>query len=168
MGIKTLKFEQKIFLTKINLVKENIEMFKKMKLLKYERNFNNFFKKTYEDENKKSDIYNLIQEPIEKIIKTKFALHEWWVQKYVKGNYHEMHTHGADPFRRSFILYVDCTKKSSAVNFYGPGHPLIHTDPIQVKPVKGMLILFPSFLPHEVLNNNDDERLILSGNIEIR
>ena len=86
MGIKTLKFEQKIFLTKINLVKENIEMFKKMKLLKYERNFNNFFKKTYEDENKKSDIYNLIQEPIEKIIKAKFALHEWWVQKYVKGN----------------------------------------------------------------------------------
>jgi hypothetical protein len=167
MGIKTLKFEQKIYLTKVKLSKEDIKLFKDIELIEYEKNANNFFENV--DEDKKPDIYNIIQEPIEEILKGhSFSLTKWWVQKYVKGNYHEMHTHGADPFRRSFILYVDCTKESSPVNFYGPGHPLIHTDPIQVKPVKGMLILFPSFLPHEVLNNNDDERLILSGNIEIR
>jgi len=28
-----------------------------------------------------------------------------------------------------------------------------------------LLILFPSYIPHEVLKNKDNERLILSGNI---
>ena len=143
MGIKTLSFEQKIYLTNIKLSKKDIKLFKDIDLIEYEKNANNFFDNA--DKDKKSDMYNIIQEPI-----------------------HEMHTHGADPFRRSFILYINCTKDSSPVNFFGPGHPLIYSDPIQVKPEPGLLILFPSYLPHEVLPNNDDKRLILSGNIEIQ
>jgi hypothetical protein len=167
MGIKTLSFQQKIYLTNIKLSKEDIKLFKDIDLIQYEKNANNFFDNA--DKDKKSDIYNIIQEPIEEILKGhSFLLTEWWLQKYKKGNYHELHTHGADPFRRSFILYINCTKDSSPVNFFGPGHPLIYSDPIQVKPEPGLLILFPSYLPHEVLPNNDDKRLILSGNIEIQ
>lgn len=167
MGIKTLKFEQKIYLTKVKLSKKDIKLFKNINLIEYEKNSNNFFDNV--DQDKKPEIYNLIQEPIEEILKGhSFSLTEWWLQKYKEGSYHELHTHGADPFKRSFILYISCTKNSSPVNFFGPGHPLIYSEPIQVKPEPGLLVLFPSFLPHEVLSNNDNERLILSGNIEIR
>ena len=88
-------------------------------MIEYEKNANNFFDNA--DKDKKSDIYNIIQEPIEEILKGhSFLLTEWWLQKYKKGNYHDLNTHGADPFRRSFILYINCTKDSSNRKFLWP------------------------------------------------
>ena len=43
MGIKTLSFQQKIYLTNIKLSKEDIKLFKDIDLIQYEKNANNFF-----------------------------------------------------------------------------------------------------------------------------
>ena len=63
----------------------------------------------------------------------------------------------------SYILNA----KSSATRFYPPGYPyIVFNEFIDIYPKVGKLVVFPGYLPHEVLPNKDDERLIMSANIE--
>jgi len=166
MEFKNLKFETTINTAVIKLDKKFLSLFKDMDLQPNQNNKNNFFKKSFSDTIKTHKIYDYLKKPITNILKVDFKLDLWWVQKYEKEDYHELHTHGASNKLKSFVLYLNCTDKSSEIIFYQPGYPLIHDlKPIHVKPKKGLLILFPSYIPHEVLKNKDNERLILSGNI---
>ena len=85
----------------------------------------------------------------------------------MKNHYHDLHTHGHEHHKLSFILYLITTSKSSKTMFYGPGHPLINWKSFEVQPEPGLFILFPSYIPHSVGYNKDNERLILSGNVEV-
>jgi hypothetical protein len=166
MEIKNLKFETNIYTTNIKLNKKFLSLFEDMHLEEQGDNKNNYYKKQFSDKIKEQTIYSFLEKPIKNILNANFRLDSWWVQKYEKENFHKLHTHGASPNLKSFVLYLNCTEKSSEIVFYQPGHPLIEDcKPIHIKPIKGLLIVFPSYIPHEVLKNKDNERLILSGNV---
>ena len=166
MEIKNLKFTTDIYTTTIKLNKKFLSLFEDMHLEECEENKNNFFKKQFSDTIKEQDICDYISPAITKIVKGDFRLDAWWVQKYAPGDSHMVHAHGAAPNLKSFCLYLKCSKDSSKIVFYQPGFPLLDGQkPHYVKPHKGLLIVFPSHIPHQVLKNNDNERLILAGNI---
>tara|TARA_R100001129_G_scaffold98845_3_gene67259 strand:+ start:2298 stop:2807 length:510 start_codon:yes stop_codon:yes gene_type:complete len=166
MEIKNLKFETNIYTTTIKLNKKFLSLFEDMFLQEREDNKNNYYKKEFSDKIKEQDICDYISPAITKIVKGKFRLDSWWVQRYGPGDFHKIHTHGAAPNLKSFVLYLNCSKDSSKIVFYQPGYPLLEEQkPHYVTPHKGLLIVFPSYIPHQVLRNNDNERLILSGNI---
>ena len=65
----------------------------------------------------------------------------------------------------NFIYYIDGTKNSSPTLFYNLGYPYVEISRHKVSPEKGKLVFFLGCLPHEVRNNGDTKRLIVSGNI---
>jgi uncharacterized protein (TIGR02466 family) len=90
-----------------------------------------------------------------------------WVQGYGQEDKHVLHTHGDAMY--SSILYLNCTKNSSETVFYHPLYPhhyfyKIKKEKIIVKPKVGKLIIFPSYIAHEVKPNKDRSRLIMSLN----
>jgi len=51
-------------------------------------------------------------------------------------------------------------------NPYDVGFPYVNTQQsISFKFVPGTLLIFPGFLPHEVVPNKNNKRLIVSGNV---
>tara|TARA_R100001086_G_scaffold102741_1_gene51578 strand:+ start:60 stop:566 length:507 start_codon:yes stop_codon:yes gene_type:complete len=166
MAVEHLKFESTIYLKTIPLDKKFVSMLENTNLKKYEQNSNNFFDKDFHDQAKTQTIYNYIEPHINEILNRKFKLDTWWVQKYGKQDYHDLHTHGSEQNWYSFILYLKVTDDSSKTIFYGPAHPLINWKGKEVKPKPGLIVLFPSYIPHSVGYNKDTERLILSGNIK--
>lgn len=88
-----------------------------------------------------------------------------WVQKYERGAYHPIHVHATDKHHYSFVFYVDCTENSGHTMFYNLGFPYVDHEATKIKPVKGRCVLFPGAMPHEAMPNNDDRRLIVSGNL---
>jgi len=88
-----------------------------------------------------------------------------WVQKYEQGAYHPVHVHATDKYSYSFVFYVDCTDESAPTMFYNLGFPYVDHQAYKIRPKKGRCVLFPGAMPHEALPNNDDRRLIVSGNL---
>lgn len=97
--------------------------------------------------------------------KSGMSVLKMWVQKYAPGGYHPIHVHATDMHNYSFVFYVDCTDNSACTMFYNLGYPYVDHGGFKVKPVKGRCVLFPGAMPHEAMPNNDDRRLIVSGNI---
>lgn len=88
-----------------------------------------------------------------------------WIQKYDRGAYHPIHVHATDKDSYSFVFYVDCTADSAPTMFYSLGYPYVDHGAFKISPVKGRCVLFPGAMPHEAMPNNDDRRLIVSGNL---
>jgi hypothetical protein len=107
---------------------------------------------------------NIIDQEFRKIKSLCFS--KIWVQKYSKGR-HEAHIHGNTGQEFSFIWYTKCTDKSSPVVFYNPGWPNVVSHQASIKPENNMLLLFNSFIPHEVLYNEDDNRVAVAGNLKV-
>ena len=164
-NIQTVTFESKIYLKEIDLDEKFVSLLESIKLKKYPMNENNYYDN--EPEDKTFLVYKYIEPYIHEITNSKFTLLRWWIQKYKKENYHDLHTHGYKSNGFSFILYLKSTPKSAKTIFYGPGYPLIDWKSVEVKPKPGLLVLFPSYIPHSAGYNKDTKRLILSGNIEI-
>ena len=134
---------------------------KKYPLNNFEYNNNSFF-------NEKEDLE--LNEKVNSYIKpitdqNNCILVKTWIQKYNKGQFHDIHIHGNGEFY-SFIWYLDCTGNSSPTVFYNQGYPYIFTHKFFVKPNKNKFILFDGTLPHFVLPNKDTTRLIISGNLK--
>ena len=93
-----------------------------------------------------------------------------WFQKYEKINYHPLHTHGSEEGLFCCIHYIQTSDKSANTNFYTPGWPYVCNEEskISIKPKNNKLIVFPSYLPHEVEINKDKTRLIFSANFITR
>lgn len=163
-------FNQKILHTNILLSKELKDVINSIKLENYKINNNNFFKKDSSDEIKGKFIFSKLDNYFLKLCKylkyKKYEVIDWWVQSYKEGQYHDLHTHGSDMDKYSFVLYFETTDNSSNITFYGPGYPLLTFNGISFKPKTGLLILFPCYLPHIVETNKDNKRLILSGNLK--
>lgn len=163
----TINFTQSIYFNKIEINEDMVNILKNIKLEKKDNNLTSYYLENDPDISNK--IFNYLANDfakLNKIIKSnKFVINKWWVQKYNKGDWHILHTHGTIKNSLSFVLYLDCTENSSEVLFFGPGHPTIEYEPIKFKPEKGLLIVFPSYLPHTVLPNDDYKRFILSGNM---
>lgn len=97
----------------------------------------------------------------------KFEVCESWFQCYSKDAYHPLHIHGTNSNQWSLIYYIQVSENSSNTEICGPGHPYIDFPKKIVKPKANKLVIFPSCLPHEVLKNEDDKRIILSANLNI-
>ena len=163
--MQTLKFESNVYLKHISLEKKFIKSLEQTKLTKYDINQNNYFDEHVDGVRTKM-IGSYLQPHIYQILRKNFIIRKWWIQKYEKENFHDLHIHGNKHNWFSFILYLKATSKSSKTIFYGPAHPLITWEGKEVKPEPGLFVLFPSYIPHSVGYNKDKQRLILSGNIE--
>ena len=69
-------------------------------------NETDFFDRDSNYQSNTSLVYKYVEPLIHEIIKCKFNLRNWWIQKYKKENYHDLHIHGTLPSWFSFILYL--------------------------------------------------------------
>jgi uncharacterized protein (TIGR02466 family) len=108
---------------------------------------------------------------------TSFGL---WLNKMPNGQSHESHIHGGSQYSGTF--YVNAPEGSSNIRYHNPNrllwkyntYPIIRynntasCDSIDETPEAGKLLLWNSWLEHEVLvNESTTPRLSISFNIEI-
>lgn len=95
----------------------------------------------------------------------KFFIKESWFQAYGINSYHPLHIHGTEYQNYSLIFYIQTTEDSSKTIFYCPGFPYVPEQKHHITPKQGRLVIFPSYIPHCVKTNNDEQRIILSANV---
>ena len=160
-------FTQHVYIDQIDLPKKIINKIKKTKLTKNKYQHNNLEVNNSKDLIKIIDPY--FKDTLFKIMSDincdDYKFNFTWIQKYKQGHYHNVHTHDLGKYDYSFVLYLDCSDKSEPTLFYNVGYPYVNTDTLSVKPVIGRLVIFAGCLPHEVPPNQDDKRLIISGNL---
>ena len=84
-----------------------------------------------------------------------YAITDFWIAKYNKGDHTVEHSH--EPAAYSFVYFVKSPTGSS---------PLIFTTSDEkIKPEEGTVVIFPGNLKHHVPTNNCDGRIVLAGNI---
>lgn len=87
--------------------------------------------------------------------KTMYSLVDCWGAIYKKDNFTILHQHGLNKF--SFIYYLKASSKSAPLEF-----PLSN---YIIQPKDDLLVIFPSFLPHSVPKQIEDEdRICIAGN----
>ena len=97
-----------------------------------------------------------------------------WVIGYEKDQYQGEHNHGYESKDFSGVIYASVPKGSSPLmlhtpNPYGDHAAVCKTSSVSIAPSEGMIILFPSFLRHNILPNFNTPagslRLALAFNI---
>ena len=101
------------------------------------------------------------------LTKNKFEITRSWIQCYAEDHYHGLHVHGRELNEHSLIYYLQNSDNSVATTFFQPGHPYCEGPEINILPSPNKIVLFPSFVPHEVKPNKDKDRIIFSANISI-
>ena len=99
-----------------------------------------------------------------------------WVNINKRGNSNKRHTHSTGITFLSGVYYVTVPKNSGNIVFFDPKSMLFETTPDGdyyrrshsevCEPKENMLLLFPSWLEHEVEpNNTDEDRISISFNL---
>jgi hypothetical protein len=116
---------------------------------------------TYETKEKVNEkIYFFLDKYFEKF---NFTITNLWAQRYINGR-HSAHIH--PQCAASFIWYVKADENCSKILFYNPGWPYIDTHKFEIQPVTGTLLLFSAGIPHEVLENKNQIRNVIAGNLK--
>jgi uncharacterized protein (TIGR02466 family) len=106
-----------------------------------------------------------------------------WININKNGNRNDVHTHPQCDF--SGVFYVKCSDNSGEINFINERKHVDYTfmevidkqisggynlaSGYWIGPEEGMMILFPSSLPHSVgVNNSDEDRISISFNLKIK
>jgi uncharacterized protein (TIGR02466 family) len=107
-------------------------------------------------------------------------LHESWCHITRDGGYHDSHVHPGSSW--SCIYYLDpgdtdIESKNGVNRFYNPNNSMYvdagtqymsQSNSIDVSPQSGMLIVFPSWIPHSALcYRGQSDRYVLSANSQI-
>jgi uncharacterized protein (TIGR02466 family) len=118
------------------------------------------------------------------------ALNGLWFQTSRSGAFHDVHTHGNCSWSGVYCVQVDDDAQriahpvyaaaNGATRFYGPpfthlagahvdlGNAYLQPPHVDVAPLPGQLLLFPSWLAHQALPyEGDSERLIVSFNASV-
>jgi uncharacterized protein (TIGR02466 family) len=118
------------------------------------------------------------------------ALRGIWFQVANRGSHHDVHTHGNCSWSGVYCVQVDADAQRAAPNsgcaangvtrFYGPhfnhlggahmdfGNAYLQSAHLDVAPVPGQLVVFPSWLPHQAMPyDGQAERLIVSFNASV-
>jgi len=146
----------------VEVDKESLKQINKIKLTKDEHvsdmNLTSYY-------NRSISFDNFIKNKLSNVFKKyKLTLKDSWVQKYLKNNYHGLHTHNI--LLKSFVWFIEGDKNSSPLYFYDVGYPVVNTNQtIKINFIPGTLVIFPGFIPHEVRPNKSNNRLIVSGNV---
>jgi len=99
----------------------------------------------------------------------------YWIQDYHKSHSHAIHAHGDACI--SGVFYLRANKNAGELRLHNPNPfysitRLNNMDPnpmhYQIKPFKGLLVLFPGWLSHEVISSNNDNcvRTVIAFNFE--
>jgi hypothetical protein len=100
---------------------------------------------------------------------------EYWVQDYSKNESHLLHAHGDSVI--SGVYYVRASKNAGVLKFSNP-NPLFTVTNFKegpkeeiyysIKPQRGLLVLFPSWLSHEVIPSLEEDciRTCLAFNLK--
>ena len=107
---------------------------------------------------------------------TDYAMTNMWATLYPKGTFVPQHTHSNSML--SGVFYIKTSDNCGRIVFQDPAWvaktmqtrknhwPQTQTK-FAIAPEDGMMILFPSWLPHSTeINNSDDDRIIVSFNID--
>lgn len=118
------------------------------------------------------------------------ALRGVWFQLSNRGRHHDVHTHGNCSWSGVYIVQLDPDAQRRAhpvlgaangvTRFYGPhfhhlggahadfGNAYLRQAHVDVEPVPGQLVVFPSWLAHQALPyDGEQDRLIVSFNASI-
>lgn len=118
------------------------------------------------------------------------AIEGLWFQYTNHGAFHDVHTHGNCSWSGVYVVQVDepgrCVDHpvygaaNGVTRFYGPsflalagghadlGNAYLQPPHVDVEPVAGQLVLFPSWLAHQALPyDGDSERIVVSFNASI-
>ena len=106
-----------------------------------------------------SEIENIYQKLYENFTIKNLYVHNWWFQQYVKGSYHQWHTHDRCNF--SNVYYLELPNNESATEFYVNGKN------ITIEAKEGDLVVFPAHLPHRSINNFPDRKTVIVFNTSI-
>lgn len=113
-----------------------------------------------------------------------------WFQIQNGQAFHDVHTHGNCSWSGVYYLQIDPAEQrcrhttlgniNGVTRFYGPytqfqagaymdmGNAYLQNNSIDIQPDEGMLVLFPSYLPHKAMAyQGDKDRIIISFNIQI-
>jgi uncharacterized protein (TIGR02466 family) len=118
------------------------------------------------------------------------ALRGIWFQIANQGSYHDVHTHGNCSWSGVYCVQVDDAPKRRAhrllgatngvTRFYGPhfnhlggahmdfGNAYLQAAHLDVEPLPGQLVVFPSWLPHQAMPyDGEADRIIVSFNASV-
>ena len=100
----------------------------------------------------------------------------YWIQDYHKEEYHELHAHPGS--FTSGVYYIRANENAGDIMFQNPNPHIyfspyqtnnsrVENDTYQIKPYKGLLILFPHWLFHQVIPSKeiDTVRTCLAFNL---
>ena len=119
--------------------------------------------------NFKNFLYEILHSFCDNIIKKKEPyISRSWFQAYDEKASHNLHIHEGQINNFGLLYYLQASEKSSPTIFYMPGHPYIQAEEIHVEAKTNKIVIFPGCIPHEVLKNDDNQRLIFSCNFEVR
>ena len=99
--------------------------------------------------------FNVIADYAKSLIDRPTKLVDLWGQVYQYGHYQSYHNHIHNDW--AFVYYVNTPHGSSPIVF--------RTSNKRIKPITGMLILFPGYMDHYVPPNRGDGRSIVAGNL---
>lgn len=128
--------------------------------------------------------------PIEKIINAKIAqiisdigdetlnlnISNFWININERGDYNEKHVHSLSSF--SGVLYIQVDSDTGEIRFFddlyimkhypiniNPQNKLFHHT-VEYKPINGLILIFPSWLSHDVKpSRSDNTRISMSFNL---
>lgn len=165
------KFTQTICSVQTDISKELLHKIKNIKLKEGETQSTNYGSISLLDDAVYQEAFNYLKTYLLQIMRyykySSYRLINYWSQSYNHHEYHELHTHNMAANHFSCILYIQCDKDSAPTRFHPPGYPYIFsTEPIDLLPEVGRLVVFPGYIPHAVLPNKDNIRLIISANLE--
>ena len=95
---------------------------------------------------------------------------DYWIQDYKNNHYHSRHNHPLSFI--SGIYWVRANEHASILKIYSPNpydsFPIeFASSHIDIQPKEGLLVLFPSYLYHEVLvNNSNSVRTTIAFNLK--
>jgi uncharacterized protein (TIGR02466 family) len=118
------------------------------------------------------------------------AVEGMWFQVTNRGAFHDVHTHGNASWSGVYCVQVDEPERRCAhpvygaangvTRFYGPpfahlggahvdvGNAYLQPPHVEVEPVPGQLVLFPSWLAHQALPYDGEcERVVVSFNASV-
>lgn len=118
------------------------------------------------------------------------ALRGLWFQIANQGRHHDVHTHGNCSWSGVYCVQVDPSARRTAhrrlgaangiTRFYGPhfnhlggaymdfGNAYLQSAHLDIEPVAGQLVVFPSWLPHQAMPyEGEADRIIVSFNASV-
>ena len=162
--IKILKSEmsnKSEFLSKNDPIKDQVTTFYIDQRIRTEKKFNSRYDQIVEDIVKNVGLYRMVKYE-----------YQYWAQLYFKNNKHIAHQHARkiheevrehEELIMSWVHFLDVPKQKCFRFLDNDGNFLVPDEQSS-----GDIIVFPSWVWHEVLpNKSNEERIVISGNISV-